>query len=182
LFGFFIIAVIAVAAYLTQRRVSNSTNLILHTYDVCSELQNLQTQLAEIQGSALAYSMSGDESQLQLFRQHSQYVSSALDDLRKSTADNARQQQRLSELASLSQNYIGQLQSTTVSDTAISNSRAKSSAIRDLDSHVNGVVRRMDEEEIKLLSQRLATWNHLFLAHRICSCPGAGRSTWLPCI
>jgi signal transduction histidine kinase len=165
LFGFFIIAVIAVAAYLTQRGVSNSTNWILHTYDVRSELQNLQTQLAEIRGSALAYSMSGDESQLQLFRQHSQYVSSALDDLRKLTADNAGQQQRLSELASLSQNYIGQLQSTTVSDTAVSNSTAKSAAIRDLDSQesqVNGVVRRMDEEEIKLLSQRLATWNHLF--------------------
>jgi CHASE3 domain sensor protein len=185
LFGFFIIAVIAVAAYLTQRGVSNSTNWILHTYDVRNELQNLQTQLAEIRGSALAYSMSGDESQLQLFRQHSQYVSSALDDLRKLTADNAGQQQRLSELASLSQNYIGQLQSTTVSDTAVSHSTAKSAAIRDLDSQesqVNGVVRRMDEEEIKLLSQRLATWNHLFLAHRICSCPGAGRSTWLPCI
>jgi signal transduction histidine kinase len=165
LFGFFIIAVIAVAAYLTQRGVSNSTNWILHTYDVRNELQNLQTQLAEIRGSALAYSMSGDESQLQLFRQHSQYVSSALDDLRKLTADNAGQQQRLSELASLSQNYIGQLQSTTVSDTAVSNSAAKSAAIRDLDSQesqVNGVVRRMDEEEIKLLSQRLATWNHLF--------------------
>jgi signal transduction histidine kinase len=164
LFGFFIIAVIAVAAYLTQRGVSNSTNWILHTYDVRSELQNLQTQLAEIRGSALAYSMSGDESQLQLFRQHYQYVSSALDDLRKLTADNAGQQQRLSELESLSQNYIGQLQSTTVSDRAVSSSTAKSAAIRDLDSQesqVNGVVRRMDEEEIKLLSQRLATWNHL---------------------
>src|SRR3984893_11202052 len=139
LLGLFFIAVIAVAAYLTQRGVSNSTNWILHTYDVRSELQNLQTQLAEIRGSALAYSMSGDESQLQLFRQHSQYVSSALDDLRKLTADNAGQQQRLSELASLSQNYIGQLQSTTVSDTAVSNSTAKSAAIRDLDSQESQV-------------------------------------------
>src|ERR1039457_3045647 len=111
LFGFLIISVIAVAAYLTQRGVSNSTNWVLHTYDVRSELQNFQTQLAEIRGSALAYGMSGDESQLQLFRQHSQYISSALDDLRKLTADSAGQQQRLSELESLSKNYIAQLQS-----------------------------------------------------------------------
>jgi|ERR1700676_2860917 len=34
LFGFLIIAIIAVAAYLTQRGVSNSTNWVLHTYDV----------------------------------------------------------------------------------------------------------------------------------------------------
>jgi signal transduction histidine kinase len=165
LFGFFIIVVIAVAAYLTQRGVSNSTNWVLHTYDVRNELQNLQTQLAEIRGSALAYSGPGDESRLQLFRQHSQYISSVFDDLRKLTTDNAAQQQRLSELESLSRNYIAQLQSTTVSAAAASSSAAKSAAIRDLDSQetqVNGAVRRMDEEEIKLLSQRLATWNRLF--------------------
>src|ERR1700675_1159101 len=108
--GFIVIVVIAVAAYLTQRGVSNSTNWVLHTYDVRSELQNLQTQLAEIRGSALAYSGPGDESRLQLFRQHSQYISSAFDDLRKLTADNAAQQQRLNELESLSRNYIAQLQ------------------------------------------------------------------------
>jgi signal transduction histidine kinase len=165
LFGFFVIAVIAVAAYLTQRGVSNSTNWVLHTYDVRNELQNLQTQLAEIRGNALAYVGSGDESRLQLLRQHSQYISSAFDDLRKSTADNTAQQQRLSQLESLSRNYIAQLESTRVSAAAASSSAAKSAAIRDLDSQeaqVNGVVRRMDEEEIKLLSQRLATWNRLF--------------------
>jgi signal transduction histidine kinase len=166
LFGFFIIAFIAVAAYLTQRGVSNSTNLVLHTYDVRSELQNLQTQLAEIRGSALAYSGSGDESQLQLFRQHSQYVSEASEHLRKLTADNAQQQERLSELESLSKNYIAQLQSTAVSAVApASISPVKSAAIRGLDSQesqVNGVLRSMDQEEIKLLNQRLGTWNRLF--------------------
>jgi CHASE3 domain sensor protein len=163
-FGFFIIAVIAVAAYLTQRGVSNSTNWVLHTYDVRSELQNFQTELAEIRGSALAYSGSGDESQLQLFRQHSQYISKVSEHLRKLTADNAGQQQRLNELESLSKNYIAQLQSTMVSGAAPA-STAKSAAIRDLDSQesqLDGVVRRMDEEEIKLLSQRLGTWNRLF--------------------
>jgi signal transduction histidine kinase len=166
LFGFFIIAFIAVAAYLTQRGVSNSTNLVLHTYDVRSELQNLQTQLAEIRGSALSYSGSGDESQLQLFRQRSQYISEASEHLRKLTADNAQQQERLSKLESLSKNYIAQLQSTAVSAVApASISPVKSAAIRGLDlqeSQVNGVLRSMDQEEIKLLNQRLGTWNRLF--------------------
>ena len=118
LFGFLIIAIIAVAAYLTQRGVSNSTNWVLHTYDVRSELQNLQSQLAEIRASALAYGDSGDEFQLQLFRQHSQYISNASEDLRKLTAANPRQQQRLSELESLSKDYIAQLQGTAVSAVA----------------------------------------------------------------
>jgi len=166
LFGFFIIAIIAVAAYLTLHGVSNSTNSVLHTYDVRNELQNLRTELAEIRGSALAYSGSGDESQLQLFRQHSQYISDAFEHLRKLTADNAGQQRRLSELESLSKNYIAQLQTTTVSGVApASTSPARSAAIRDLDSQesqLDRAVRRMDEEEIKLLSQRLGTWNRQF--------------------
>jgi len=166
LFGFIIIAVIAVAAFLTQRGVSNSTNWVLHTYDVRSELQNLQTQLAEIRGNALAYSGSGTESQLHLFRQRSQYISDASEHLRKLTADNAQQQQWLSELASLSKNYIAQLQNTALSAGASASiSPATAAAIRGLDSQepqVSGVLRTMDQEEIKLLNQRLGTWNRLF--------------------
>ena len=165
-FGFFIIAIIAVSAYLTQRGVSNSTNWVLHTYDVRSELQNLQTQLAEIRASALAYSGSGDEFQLQFFRQHSQYISNAFEDLRKLTADNPQQQQRLSELESISKDYIAQLQGTAVSAVPpASISPAKATAIRGLDSQeaqVQGVLRSMNQEEIKLLNQRLSHWNRLF--------------------
>jgi methyl-accepting chemotaxis protein len=132
-FGFFFIAVVALAAYLTQRGVSDSAAWVLHTYDVRSELQNLRTQLAEIRSSAIVHSVSGDESQLQLLGQHSQYISDATEHLRKLTADNAGQQQRLSELESLSKNYIAQLQSITESGaTSASSSPAKSAAIRDL--------------------------------------------------
>jgi signal transduction histidine kinase len=166
LFGLVVITVIAVAAYLTQRGVSNSTNWVLHTYDVRSEVQNLQTQLAEIRGSALAFTDSGDDTQLQLFRQHSQYISDAAEHLRKLTADNARQQERLNEFESLSKIYIAQLQSTAESAvTPASVSPATSAAIRSLDSQesqVNGVLRRMDQEEIRLLNQRLSTWNREF--------------------
>src|SRR6202795_2559995 len=138
--GFIVIVVIAVAAYLTQRGVSNSTNLVLHTYDVRGELQNLQTQLAEIRGSALAYGGSGDESQLQQFRQHSEYIATASEHLRKLTADNAQQQQRLSELESLLKNYIAQLHNTALSAGApASISPATAAAIRGLDSQESQV-------------------------------------------
>src|ERR1700688_1238000 len=134
LLGLFFIAVIGVAAYLTQRGINNSTNWVLHTYDVRGELQNLQTQLAEIRGSALAYGGSGDEAQLQQFRQHSEYIARASEHLRKLTADNAQQQQRLSELESLLKNYISQLQSSAVSAAApASASTGRAGAIRDPD-------------------------------------------------
>jgi signal transduction histidine kinase len=166
LLGLFFIAVIAVAAFLTQRGINNSTTWVLHTYDVRGELQNLQTQLAEIRGSALAYSASGDGTDLQLFRQHSDYIKKASEHLRKLTADNARQQERLSEMESLSRNYIAQLQRVMAPGVQPNSaSPAKSAAIRELDSQeseVERLIRRMDEEEISLLSQRLGTWNREF--------------------
>lgn len=166
LLGFFFIVVIAVAAFLTQRGINNSTNWVLHTYDVRGELQNLNTQLAEIRGSALAFSGSGDGTELQLFRQHSDYIEKASEHLRKLTSDNARQQERLSELESLSRNYVKQLQRVMAPGVQPNSaSPAKSAAIRELDSQelgVERVLRRMDEEEISLLSQRLGTWNREF--------------------
>ena len=166
LLGFLFIAVIAVAAFLTQRGINNSTNWVVHTYDVRGELQNLRTQLAEIRVSALAYSGSGDETELQLFRQHSDYIEKASEHLGKLTADNARQQERLSELESLSRNYVAQLQRVVAPGVPPNSaSTAKSAAIRELDSQeseVERLIRRMDEEEISLLSQRLGTWNREF--------------------
>ena len=163
LLGFFFIAVIAVAAFLTQRGINNSTNWLVHTYDVRGELQNLHTQLAEIRGSALAYGGSGDGTELQLFRQHSDYIEKASEHLGKLTADNARQQERLSELESLSQSYVTQLRRAMAPGVQpTSASSAKSAAIRELDSQeskVERLIRRMDEEEISLLSRRLGTWN-----------------------
>src|SRR6202045_431824 len=163
LLGFFFIAVIAVAAFLTQRGINNSTNWLAHTYDVRVELQNLHPQLAEILGSALAYGGYGDGTQLQVFRQHSDYIETASEHLGKLTADNARQQERLSELESLSQSYVTQLRRAMAPGVQpTSASSAKSAAIRELDSQeskVERLIRRMDEEEISLLSRRLGTWN-----------------------
>jgi signal transduction histidine kinase len=166
LLGFFFIAVIAVAAFLTQRGVNKSTNWVLHTYDVRGELQNLRTQVAEIRGSALAYGGSGDGSELQLFRQHSDYIEKTSEHLRELTADNVRQQERLSELESLSGNYVAQLQRAMAPGVPPNSaSFTKSAAIREFDSQesqMDRLIRRMDEEEISLLSRRLGTWNREF--------------------
>jgi signal transduction histidine kinase len=166
LLGFLFLAVIAVAAFLTQRGINNSTNWVVHTYDVRGELQNLRTQLAEIRVSALAYSGSGDETERQVFRQHSEYIEKASEHLRKLTADNARQQERLSELQSLSRNYVAQLQRDLAPGVQPnSDLPAKLAAIREFDSQesqVDRLVIRMEEEEISLLSRRLGTWNREF--------------------
>jgi signal transduction histidine kinase len=166
LLGFLFLAVIAVEAFLTQRGINNSTNWVVHTYDVRGELQNLRTQLAEIRVSALAYSGSGDETERQVFRQHSEYIEKASEHLRKLTADNARQQERLSELQSLSRNYVAQLQRDLAPGVQPnSDLPAKLAAIREFDSQesqVDRLVIRMEEEEISLLSRRLGTWNREF--------------------
>ena len=73
----------------------------MHTYDVRSELQNLETQLAEARANALGYASSGDENQLKDFRTHSANTERVLQNLRTLTADNERQQYRLAEMEGL---------------------------------------------------------------------------------
>jgi signal transduction histidine kinase len=164
--GLLVLVAIAVFAYVTQAAVGNSRNWVLHTYEVRTALQDLETSLAEIRGSALAYNRTGDASQLRLFRQDVDRISARASDLRKLTADNVRQQVRLGELESLSKKYVSKLENSAVSGAPLVEiSPSETASIRDLDlqeSQLDAVVRSMAEEEKTLLDERLGTWDHLF--------------------
>jgi signal transduction histidine kinase len=163
--GLLIIAVIGVAAYLTQSNTDNSRDWVIHTYDVRSELQDLETHLSEIRGSALAYSGSGDQSQLQSFHQNAQVISGLTDRLRRLTADNPRQQTRLDDLESSSRKYVTQLETTSAAGAQQASNSPGAASLRALDSQrsqVDAIVHSMDEEEKTLLDLRLANWNRLF--------------------
>lgn len=166
LLGLLMVAVIGAFGYSTQYGVRNSRNWLLHSFVVRDELQSLETQLAEIRGTALAYTVSGDQSQLRLFNEHDEKVVGFITEIRRLTADNPRQQFRLGELESLFAQYIAQLEKTAISAaprTAVSPEEAAS--IRGLDSQesqLDAIVRSMADDEKMLLESRQATWNRWF--------------------
>ena len=108
LLGLTVICAIGIFGYVTQSGVKNSRAWVLRTYDVRSELQNLETQLAEARANALAYGASGDEDQLNDFRTHSDNIKRVLQNLRQLTSDNQSQQNRLDEMETLSRKYLSE--------------------------------------------------------------------------
>src|SRR5450755_3283860 len=94
LLGLIVLCAIGIFGYVTQSGIKSSRAWVLHTYDVRSELQNLETQLAEARANALGYASSGDENQLKDFRGHSINAEHALKNLHALPAEKERQKSR----------------------------------------------------------------------------------------
>jgi signal transduction histidine kinase len=171
LVGLIIIAATGVFAYQTESGVTNSRNWVLHTYDVRSELQTLETQIAETRAAALAYAVSGDESQFQEFHTRAESITRLIENLRTLTADNPRQQYRLGQLETASRKYLAELDSSLASIRprgAIHS--AEGDAIRNLDSQQTqqeSMVHGMADEEQMLLDERLAIWRRFFVRNSL---------------
>jgi signal transduction histidine kinase len=166
LLGVIVIAVVAVFAFITQSGVANSRAWVLHTYEVRSELQSLDTQLAEARANALAYVASGDANQLKDFRAHAANIDGVLKNLRLLTADNERQQDRLVEMGSLARKYLSEMESRIVQAAPRAPvGAAEESFIRGLElreSEQKMLLRAMADDEELLLNSRLDIWNHFF--------------------
>jgi signal transduction histidine kinase len=169
--GLIMIAAIGIFAYVTQLGVSNSRNWVLHSYQVNSQLQTLQTQFAGIRANALAYAESGDTGQLIDFRARVAAISSLIENLRRMTIDNSRQQYRLGELQNLSGKYLTELEDMVIAPVPrTSVPPAEIGLIRDLDaqeSRLDGVVQSMLNDERGLADNRLAVWNRLFRRYAV---------------
>jgi signal transduction histidine kinase len=166
LLGLLVTVAASAFAFETQSSVKASRSWVLHTYDVRSELQMLETEITTSRANALAYVNSGDQNQLLELRKHAAVTTQLIEELRKLTADNPRQQYRLGELESLSKKYLGELEGTvtTVAPHAIRPAEAQSTRVLDdQQAQQDALVRSMTDEEQRLLDVRLANWNRFFL-------------------
>jgi signal transduction histidine kinase len=163
--GLIVVSAIAVFAYVTQSGVKSSRAWVLHTYDVRSELQHLEMQLAEARANALAYTAAGDAYQLKEFRAHSADIDSTLKSLAHLTSDNERQQYRLAEMESLSRKYLSEIESRAVAVPPVPVGSAQATFIRSLDqgeTEQKALLHAMADDEELLLNGRLNTWDHFF--------------------
>lgn len=169
--GLIMIAAIGVFAYVTQLGVSTSRNWVLHSFEVISQLQTLQTQFAGIRANALAYAESRDDRQLRDFRTRHANTFKQIDKLRNLTVDNPRQQFRLAELQNLTGKYLAELEDMVLAASSPESAApSEASLIRDLDSkesELDGIVLSMVSDEKLLADDRLATWNRLFRRYAI---------------
>jgi len=124
-------------AYLTERHIVESRDLVIRSYQVRSQLSQLQLEILRSRTSETSYRFMGRQSQAAQVQQESRLAQPTIAVLRNLTADNRRQQQRLSQLEQLLEQGDRERQIDTIVDSML-------------------------EEEESLLRQRLHAWDYLF--------------------
>ena len=128
---------LAAMAYLTERHIVESRDLVIRSYQVRSQLSQLQLEILRSRTSETSYRFMGRQSQAAEVQQESRLAQPTIAVLRNLTADNRRQQQRLSQLEQLLEQGDRERQIDTIVDSML-------------------------EEEESLLRQRLHAWDYLF--------------------
>lgn len=156
------IAALGGLAFFTERGIVASRDLVIHTYQVRTQLNDLQLQLMQLEqqvspsrpsaGSRPGRSGSPVERARQSFAM-----------LRKLTADNPSQQIRLNQLGPL---MIGMISATGgksgIGQKATPIAPEGLSPEGQRGDQINQIVASMQDEEETLLGERLKAWDHLF--------------------
>ena len=156
------IIALGAVAYFTERGIVASRDWVIHTYQVRSELNDLQLEVTR--------SQSNETNRLLLLQNslqpahQSDLAHRTVEELQRLTRDNARQQERLQELGK-TLDKTDALMSAKSAGTRIQISPeelARQKAISVHEKRIDAIVRAMQDEEESLLDQRLKAWDYLF--------------------
>jgi signal transduction histidine kinase len=167
-FGLVLLTVLAAGAvaYFTERGIVSGRDWVIHSYQVRSQLGDLQIEIMRARNGEVTSILARDPAELPLSLEQAHLASVTVDELRRLTHDNPQQQQRLNQLGLLLNQGVSliesQQDSTRLPVTMSADSRKRQQEIDDRESQVNSIVASLETEEEGLLEQRLRAWNHLF--------------------
>jgi PAS domain S-box-containing protein len=104
------VVALGVMQYRAARRLSDDHRWVSHTQDVLRELAMARNRLNRADAAAQSFVITGDQRYMATYDEATASVRGELANLRKLTADNARQQQRLDTLEPLLNNSVRALQ------------------------------------------------------------------------
>ncbi|MBD2777470.1 response regulator [Iningainema tapete] len=96
--GLSIITALGIISYRTTNNLIANSRWQAHTYEVLNELDNLTSDLQEIEIGQRGYIVTGEQFSLEPYNQALPNIKNRLENLRKLTLDNPNQQQRISNL------------------------------------------------------------------------------------
>lgn len=163
---FVTIIALAAVAYFTERGIVVNRDWIIHTYQVRSQLNDLQLDVLRAkEDETNSLLMSGVEQDLQV-REQFDLANRTVDQLRELTRDNMRQQERLEHLGGLLKENLAALNNPVPSAEQARylspGERRRQEAIGEREKQMTSVVRSMQDDEESLLDQRLKAWDYLF--------------------
>lgn len=153
-------------AYFTERGIVLRRDWVIHTYQVRSQLNDLQLEIMRAHAEETAYPLTPKKDARPRSREQADLARQTVDALRLLTRDNPRQQERLAKLEPLLDQEI----SLRVSKRASAGIRPRVSPphrlvqeeINNRELQIDAIVKGMQDEEEVLLERRLKDWDYLF--------------------
>jgi signal transduction histidine kinase len=163
---FVTISTLAAVAYFTERGILVNRDWVIHTYQVRSQLSDLQIEVIRAQDNETASLLIPRKPPVPLASSESDLARQTVKELRRLTRDNPGQQQRLERLGQIlsdSDSLFGKYpdpQSVHVQLSA--DERKRQNEIEDREKQIGLIVKSMQDEEESLLAERLKAWDYLF--------------------
>lgn len=158
------IIALGAVAYFTERGIVVSRDSVIHTYQVRSELTDLQLQIMRAQANQAVAMLADDDQALPRFQQDGELARQTVEAIRRLTRDNPRQQARLDQLSPLLTQDLSSIESrrNSASPRVSPSERARRERIASHANEINAIAESMQDEEEMLLEQRLQSWDYLF--------------------
>jgi signal transduction histidine kinase len=157
------ISALGAVAYFTERGIVLRRDWVIHTYQVRSQLNDLQLEIMRAHEEETSYLLTPEN---QTRPRSLQQAQQTIETLRKLTADNPRQQERLAQLEPMLQQASALLEnkraSPGVHGSVSPAQRALQGKIDNQENQIERIVKAMQDEEVALLDQRLWEWDYLF--------------------
>jgi signal transduction histidine kinase len=167
-FGLVLATVMAAGtvAYFTERGIVSGRDWVIHSYQVRSQLSDLQMEIMRARDSEVTSILTRNGATVPLSGEQAHSAERTVDELRRLTRDNPHQQQRLDQLGPLLNQGMSlietQADAAGVHVSLSADARNRQQEIIDRESQVNSIVAGMEAEEAGLLQQRLTSWNYMF--------------------
>lgn len=156
------IVALAALAYFTERGIAVNRDWVIHTYQIRTQLNDLQLELTRAQAAAASRLLGAELQDPAKMPEESGLAQQTLEELRKLTTDNPRQQERLEAISQMMSAPLA------ASDDAASplqippTERRRQESVRTRDRQIDAIIGSMKDEEEFLLEQRLKAWDYLF--------------------
>ena len=163
---FVTILALGALAYFTERGIADNRDWVVHTYQVRSQLNDLQLEIIRAETSETSSLLIRGTDQLSQSREQSDLAYHTVTELRRLTRDNPRQQERLAQLDRMLAESASLIDGKrNPGDLAVHLSpgeRERQLEIGNDEKQIATIVKSMQDEEELLLDQRLKAWGYLF--------------------
>jgi signal transduction histidine kinase len=152
-------------AYFTERGIVVSRDWVVHTYQVRSQLNDLELEVVRAEATEKTnLLLPGRQPGASLSAEQSVLARQTVDELRRLTTDNPRQQLRLEQLKRMLDESIPLFNEDTDARGALVSpgERRRQEEIGVHEKQIAAIVSSMQDEEEALLDQRLKSWDYLF--------------------